>query len=361
MSYKGYTPTKQYIQSSQFSHSHSFSFPTFDMTVNSDEYDDLCKVFLFVVIPIHCDLYIFMSLYQIKIKKTNPESHARRHSRQFLEKGLGALLANEHFLLLYVPANGAKMKTIRPVSDPHHLRRMMKKANEATRIPSFYFALSHLWGISENNRHLWYDISKYVDDENGQPAAPVPMRPEKRDTLLRLLRHYPDSYWWIDVLCARSDTPLDIMGDIYSCSIRCIAMVDCPPTLIPQLNTMKDARKDFPRLKSQRGSQSQQYYHSYKELYDEKYPQLIDLLYTLTQSEWWKRVWTWQEMALPFGGVRLLSETATHVSRSNTVVVDKLVYNFEGAVNIWHDIHNEHGGTLYIRSLSNNIANLCMQ
>lgn len=69
-----------------------------------------------------------------------------------------------------------------------------------------------------------------------------------------------------------------------------------------------------------------------------KYGQLIDLLYTLTQSEWWKRVCTWQEMALPFGGVRLLSETRTHVSRSNTVAVDKLVYNFEGAVKhvAWH-------------------------
>ncbi|CDH58050.1 predicted protein [Lichtheimia corymbifera JMRC:FSU:9682] len=119
---------------------------------------------------------------------------------------------------------------------------MIRRINEAKRIPSFYYALSHLWGLSENNRHYWNDISEHVDDENGQPVHPVSMRPEKRDALLTMLKDHPDSYWWIDVLCARTDTPLDIMGDIYACCLECIAVIDCEPRLIPELHATMDVR-----------------------------------------------------------------------------------------------------------------------
>ncbi|KAI7873427.1 hypothetical protein K492DRAFT_212062 [Lichtheimia hyalospora FSU 10163] len=221
--------------------------------------------------------------------------------KQFFEKGLNALLADSNFLLLYVPKNGAKMRIVRPAKDLYHRRRMIKRINEAKPIPSFYYALSHLWGITENNRHLWHEIGNYVDDENGKPAEPVSMREEKRDTLLKMLEDSPDSYWWIDVLCARSDTPLDIMGDIYACCLECIAMVDCEPRLIPLLHTMVHAKEDFPW-----GSKDN-WQH-----YDKKFPDLIELLFTFMQSEWWQRVWTYQEMALPFGDVRLMAETGTH-------------------------------------------------
>lgn len=79
----------------------------------------------------------------------------------------------------------------------YHRKRMIRRINEAKRIPSFYYALSHLWGLSENNRHYWNDISEHVDDENGQPVHPVSMRPEKRDALLTMLKDHPDSYWWM--------------------------------------------------------------------------------------------------------------------------------------------------------------------
>ncbi|CDH60925.1 predicted protein [Lichtheimia corymbifera JMRC:FSU:9682] len=102
------------------------------------------------------------------------------------------------------------MQVIKPVDDPYHRKRIIKRINEAKGIPSFYYVLSHLWGLKENNRYLWNEIGDYVDEENGKPAEPVSMRPEKRDALLVLLRGHRDSYWWIDVLCARTDTPLDI-------------------------------------------------------------------------------------------------------------------------------------------------------
>lgn len=91
------------------------------------------------------------------------------------------------------------MQVIRPASNLHYRQRMITRINEAKCIPSFYYALSHVWGLSENNKHRWNEIGDYVDDEEGQPMKPISMRPEKRDTLLKLLKDYPDSYWWIDV------------------------------------------------------------------------------------------------------------------------------------------------------------------
>ncbi|CDH50485.1 predicted protein [Lichtheimia corymbifera JMRC:FSU:9682] len=250
------------------------------------------------------------------------------HRKRFFEKGLGALLADMYFLLLYVPKDGAKMRIIRPATDPYHRQRMIKRATDAKTIPSFYYALSHLWGISKDNLQLWEEIGNYVDDTDGQPAAPVPMRLEKRATLLALLKAHPDSYWWIDVLCARTDIPLDIMGDIYACCLECIAMIDCEPSLLSKFHTEKHMREELvdagyePRSKVIMNG---------KRLYA-KYPQLHAQVYQLQQSEWWKRVWTWQEMALPYGAVRLMAETDDHHFQSNTTTIDDVVNCFKDAV-----------------------------
>lgn len=228
------------------------------------------------------------------------------------------------------------MQIVQPASNLHHRERMINMIDEEERTPSFYYALSHVWGISENNRHLWYEIGNYVDDEQGKPVEPVSMRPEKRDALLALLNDHPGSYWWIDVLCARTDTPLDIMGDIYSCCLECIVLADCEPSLIPRLSTMLDAQEDFSRFHCAHENISLEDLLPYKQLYDNKYPQLIELLYSLMQSEWWKRVWTWQEMALPVGGVRFMAETGIHPSRISTITVYDLG-NFYNAVSIMNE------------------------
>lgn len=225
-------------------------------------------------------------LYKIEIDEGN------KH-KQFFEKGLGALLADPYFLLLYVPEDGGKMQVIQPVSHSYHHERFIKRIHEAKGVPSFYYALSHLWGISKDNRHLWYDISEYVDDEEGEPMEPISMRPEKRDTLLRLLRDHPDSYWWIDVLCARTNTPLDIMGDIYSCCLECIAMIDCEPNLIPQINTMKDVGQGFPSMDSAlHHPVLREYLTELNHLFGERHFKLAKVISTLLQSQWWQRVWT---------------------------------------------------------------------
>ncbi|CDH59419.1 predicted protein [Lichtheimia corymbifera JMRC:FSU:9682] len=233
--------------------------------------------------------------YKIDI---NVENDEKGNLKRFFEKGLNALLDDEYFLLLYVPENGGRMQVIRPASDSYHRKRMIKRINEVKHIPSFYYALSHLWGLKENDRYHWHDIHEYVDDEEGQPMKPVSMRLEKRDALLALLKYHPDSYWWIDVLCARHDTPLDIMGDIYSCCLDCIVMIDCEPTLIPKIRI-------------------------YKHLNQES--KLLKVLYTFFQCEWWQRVSTWQEMALPCGDVRFMSETDIHRLQTNTITLNELL------------------------------------
>ncbi|KAI7874565.1 hypothetical protein K492DRAFT_183774 [Lichtheimia hyalospora FSU 10163] len=267
--------------------------------------------------------------YKISISSENVTDV---HVKQHFEKGLSALLADPYFLLLYVPENGTKMQIIRPAKDLYHLNRIEKLINEAKGIPSFYYALSHLWKITENNRQLWEEIGEYVDDLDGKPAAPVSMRAEKRGTLLGLLKDHPDSYWWIDVLCARSDTPLDIMGDIYSCCHECIAMLDCEPKLLSRLHTEKNMRKNLFGDRANVLKNSKQIYG--------KYSELVKDLYTFRQSEWWKRVWTWQEMALPFGVVRLMAETDVDRFQSNTITMDDLLNSFKNAVDI--DLYANH-------------------
>ncbi|KAI7881123.1 hypothetical protein K492DRAFT_194626 [Lichtheimia hyalospora FSU 10163] len=280
------------------------------MTCDAEEYDDPIKI------DIRLETYENSPVRRFFAQKLTSHldcDEYYHHVERFFEKGLNALLDDPNFLLLYVPENGAKMRIVRPAEDPYHRRRMIKRINEAKPTPSFYYALSHLWKITKDNRHLWHEIGNYVDDENGKPVGPVSMREEKRGTLLRMLEDSPDSYWWIDVLCARSDTPLDIMGDIYACCLECIAMMDCEPSVIPLLHTVMSAEDDLSWSGIRDTIFAYLYYLlPYKQLYDKKYSHLAENLFDLMQSEWWQRVWTWQEMALPFGNVRFMAETGTH-------------------------------------------------
>lgn len=56
-----------------------------------------------------------------------------------------------------------------------------------------------------------------------------------------MLKDHPDSYWWIDVLCARYDTPLDIMNNIYGCCLEYIVMIGREHRLISKIHKELDA------------------------------------------------------------------------------------------------------------------------
>ncbi|CDS07081.1 hypothetical protein LRAMOSA09604 [Lichtheimia ramosa] len=196
------------------------------------------------------------------------------------------------------------MKLVKPANDSYHRERIMRRSRKevsSDRLSLPHYALSHLWGISEEIPHLWHDIGDYVDDEKGQPAASVSMRSEKRETLLKLLEYHPDSYWWIDVLCARTDTPLDIMGDIYKYCRTCYAMIDCDSHTISEMQSLITCEE--------RAKTGDEFWHA-ASVWD-----------TFARCAWWKRVWTWQEMVLP-NQVLLIAETEMEVC--NTVDMDLL-------------------------------------
>ncbi|CDS10429.1 hypothetical protein LRAMOSA03105 [Lichtheimia ramosa] len=212
------------------------------------------------------------------------------------------------------------MRLVKPANDSYLRERIIessiKDGSDELSLP--HYALSHLWGISEENPHLWHDIGDYVDDEHGQPAAAISMRPEKRDTLFKLLEYHRGSYWWIDVLCARTDTPLEIMGDIYKYCRTCYAMLDCN-SLIISLQSL-NIRGQFLITMTVN-----------------EFWRAVDILDTLARSAWWKRVWTWQEMILP-RQVLLIAETEELIY--NTVDVD-LLGDF--VVRIWRPKEIKHG------------------
>ncbi|KAI7878414.1 hypothetical protein K492DRAFT_7017 [Lichtheimia hyalospora FSU 10163] len=208
------------------------------------------------------------------------------------------------------------MRMVRPATYTYHRKRIVERINEAEHIPLAYYTLSHIWGVTSTKLYLWDEISEYVDDDYGEPVDSVPMRPDKRGIVLKILQSHPDSYWWIDVLCTFTDTPLYIMADIYACCAKCIALVDCEPSIIPQLNSMRNVvGLNNPYLPYENVSETMLFDH---------YQQLNSLLSPVTQSSWWNRVWTLQEMALP-PKVMLMAEAATKLSDpDNMIDIDDL-------------------------------------
>lgn len=219
------------------------------------------------------------------------------------------LYSHPDFRVLYVPAgNEDIMRIVQPSKDLEHQQRLEVCG---------YYALSHLWGDVQN-APLW-DVSDLIVDEHGNPAQPVPMRPEKRDTILALLK--PGSYWWIDVLCARTDTPLMIMGDVYESCYGCFALIDVSPAIsgIQQINakwltlsivvthTLRAYRH---AIKHNDIDEFEHYCATPTGAEDVGKPlrlkevgiQFHDELHAVAQffdCFWFSRVWTWQEFLLP--------------------------------------------------------------
>lgn len=225
----------------------------------------------------------------------NANSSSQHQQRQ--------LVIHPDFRLLYVPKHGNDTMTIiRPHANLYHRRRLMQRSTGELA----FYAVSHVWG---NAGDMW-DVGSFIH-ENGRPVKPIPMRPEKRSTLLALLRAHPDSYWWIDVLCARVDTPLVIMRDIYAHCNSCIILLDCHPNTIQRLSD-PCIEKMWNAINSIRdayafGSHS----HATTQVIEfaRIYQTELDALSTLSHCQWWNRVWTWQEVVLPGWGFMLAEQS----------------------------------------------------
>ncbi|KAI9311610.1 hypothetical protein BX666DRAFT_2031765 [Dichotomocladium elegans] len=87
-----------------------------------------------------------------------------------------------------------------------------------------WHVISHLWG--DPLTWIEWEDANVVDVVTGELIKPK-VHESKREEFTALLRGSGDiTFWWIDVFCARCDTPLVIMGDIYKLSNWCYAFVD---------------------------------------------------------------------------------------------------------------------------------------
>lgn len=250
-----------------------------------------------------------------------------------LHKERSMLYKNNDFILLHVASNSETMSIIRPCHSSYHRWKVKSKG---------YYALSHLWGNAKD--FPYWDVGTFITQDK-HPVDPIPMRPEKRETLLALLKQHPDTYWWIDVLCARTDTPLVIMGDIYKHSRACYAMLDCAPELITRIwknaNYFIALRETYERFISGMCDESKNVHVMFDESQTfkmtairsiaEKHSWVLDALCSLFQSSWFDRVWTLQEIALPAKTI-MISEQCGFATIEHQISFDLLsgfLYNLD--------------------------------
>lgn len=243
------------------------------------------------------------------------------------------LYKNNDFILLHVASNSETMSIIRPCHSSYHRWKVKSKG---------YYALSHLWGNAKD--FPYWDVGTFITQDK-HPVDPIPMRPEKRETLLALLKQHPDTYWWIDVLCARTDTPLVIMGDIYKHAKACYAMLDCAPELITRIwknaNYFNALRETYERFISGMCDESKNVHVMFDESQTfkmtairsiaEKHSWVLDTLCSLFQSSWFDRVWTLQEIALPAKTI-MISEQCGFATIEHQISFDLLsgfLYNLD--------------------------------
>ncbi|KAJ8659513.1 hypothetical protein O0I10_004878 [Lichtheimia ornata] len=220
------------------------------------------------------------------------------------------------FRLLYVP----------PKDEDGIMTIITPSKHEPSYVPDRkFYALSHLWGTDPKD-NLW-DVSNFISDEDGTTVEPIPMREEKRETFLNLLQENP-GYWWIDILCCRTDTPPIIMRGVYGCCHTCFAMLDCPSDAIEFFSVV------LPPFKIE----NEQSFLNYTEEMSSPRPISQLMPYPIQKLKeaweyatiiwtcrWFSRVWTLQELALP-SSVLLLSETCDMPCDSNTIEIEALKF-----------------------------------
>ncbi|KAJ8660054.1 hypothetical protein O0I10_004282 [Lichtheimia ornata] len=221
---------------------------------------------------------------------------------------LDDIFTHPDFRLLYVPSTNEQGGMT--IITPSKHRSSYLHGRE-------FYALSHLWG-TEPNKHMW-DVSDLISDEEGTLVEPIPMRPEKRKTLLSLLQSNP-GYWWIDVLCCRSDTPPVIMSGVYGCCKRCYAMIDCSTSAIWYLSVKWD-----PNYLVQLFHPTGNYVGPMEK--KEYLKKLFQYVYDVYDSRWFTRVWTLQEATLP-SCVILLSETCDAYTERKTIKLRSLLNRY---------------------------------
>lgn len=245
-------------------------------------------------------------------------------------EGIQQLCQHPDFRLLHVTQhkNKYKMQLVRPCIHTGHQQRVLQEG---------YYVLSHLWGNAKD--YPYWQVHDFISDKEQYKVDPIPMRPEKRDTLLALLKKYANSYWWIDVLCARVDTPLMIMGSIYRYCKACVALIDISESFsVHRLEALSGALSKATggyyyanRLLHRRPNMtSQQVEHVvFKDILslhgiEATFGKELNVVIQVIQSQWFTRVWTAQEFLLPSQFIIMPEHRATCRYRVDFALVERI-------------------------------------
>ncbi|KAI9313853.1 hypothetical protein BX666DRAFT_552294 [Dichotomocladium elegans] len=129
---------------------------------------------------------------------------------------LQRLLKDPNFHLIKVTRKGRTVESltvVTPASDRAVARDVEKFG---------WYCISHFWG-DPSTRKDW-NGPDVVSSDTGEVLS-AKLFPSKCPQIVDLFATWA-GYWWMDIFCARSDTPLVIMGDVYSLCRRCFALID---------------------------------------------------------------------------------------------------------------------------------------
>jgi len=195
---------------------------------------------------------------------------------------MDTLFAHSGFRLILIDDNGDMSLII-----PHeHKEDIIKNG---------YRCISHVWATGTQKEHVWKDHPiKNVDWE-------VEVREEKHERLLEVFSHHK-GYFWMDVFCTNQqdvNKPLDVMGDIYMNCVECICLFNTICTVNGFISE-KDVLISLAKNIKEHVEIAKDFYEKHGEEYEEfSRGQCEKYLAALSMCSWFRRVWTWQEAALP--------------------------------------------------------------
>jgi hypothetical protein len=176
-----------------------------------------------------------------------------------------------------------------------------------------YRCISHVWGTADKTiDYVWKkggeddECGKYYHRINGI-TWDVETREEKRERLLQIFKSHK-GYFWMDNLCIdqeadAKDKPLEIMGDIYRKCKECVCMLDTI-CIVDGFDSERELIAIIAKdTKEMIGDEIRDKYGDFQDPtngdIDKLENKYLMYLASMGRSDWFGRVWTWQEAELP--------------------------------------------------------------
>jgi len=176
-----------------------------------------------------------------------------------------------------------------------------------------YVAISHVWGNQEEYEPEQLGIKGGINWK-------IPLSdPDKISRIIRYMTHFEKEYCWFDVLCMPQDRQeeinreISLMGDYYSGAVATFALSSRHHTISDDLSAWYDMMTDVIKSGRDLTKEEHVWIHSCSE----------DNLLDVSEEQWFKRVWTFQEAVLSKNFI-LIGTRGDYVTLRNIVM--RLVY-----------------------------------